>query len=131
MKKQGETRKVYVHMLNGTLTATERSMCCVVENWQTPEASTLYSDHPTLTLFADKDTATHPSSRTLIDGETGPHNPASTSAVHARSGVPSLGKGTAKVVAEEGAVNLWLAFLSPSGYSVVGGAVHVNECLEA
>ncbi|KAG8983567.1 Cytosolic seryl-tRNA synthetase [Tulasnella sp. JGI-2019a] len=41
LKKQGETRKVYVHMLNGTLTATERSMCCVVENWQTPEGLTI------------------------------------------------------------------------------------------
>ena len=27
----------YVHMLNGTLCATERALCCVVENWQTPE----------------------------------------------------------------------------------------------
>ncbi|KAE8212737.1 hypothetical protein CF319_g899 [Tilletia indica] len=37
MKKQGETKKTYVHMLNGTLCATERALCCVVENWQTPE----------------------------------------------------------------------------------------------
>jgi len=41
LKKPGETRKVYVHMLNGTLTATERSLCCVVENWQTPEGLTI------------------------------------------------------------------------------------------
>jgi seryl-tRNA synthetase len=27
-----------VHLLNSTLTATERSLCCVLENWQTPEA---------------------------------------------------------------------------------------------
>ena len=33
----GETRKEYVHMLNGTLTATERTLCCVLENYQTPE----------------------------------------------------------------------------------------------
>ena len=29
--------KQYVHMLNGTLCATERTMCCIVENYQTPE----------------------------------------------------------------------------------------------
>ncbi|GAB4815456.1 hypothetical protein N2152v2_002502 [Parachlorella kessleri] len=33
----GEGKKEYVHMLNGTLTATERTLCCVLENWQTPE----------------------------------------------------------------------------------------------
>lgn len=37
LKKGGEERKAYVHMLNGTLCATERALCCVVENWQTPE----------------------------------------------------------------------------------------------
>ena len=29
--------KQYVHMLNGTLCATERTMCCIMENYQTPE----------------------------------------------------------------------------------------------
>lgn len=29
--------KQYVHMLNGTMCATERTMCCIVENYQTPE----------------------------------------------------------------------------------------------
>ncbi|CAO1619616.1 unnamed protein product [Jaminaea pallidilutea] len=37
LKKQGDTKKTYVHMLNGTLCATERALCCVVENWQTPD----------------------------------------------------------------------------------------------
>ncbi|MBW0464618.1 hypothetical protein O181_004333 [Austropuccinia psidii MF-1] len=37
VKKQGETQKVYVHMLNGTLCATERALCCLVENHQTAE----------------------------------------------------------------------------------------------
>ncbi|KAI5481752.1 serine-tRNA ligase [Pseudohyphozyma bogoriensis] len=37
IKKQGDTKKVYVHMLNGTLCATERALCCLVENYQTPE----------------------------------------------------------------------------------------------
>lgn len=29
--------KVYAHMLNATLCATERTMCCIVENYQTEE----------------------------------------------------------------------------------------------
>jgi seryl-tRNA synthetase len=33
--KQGEREKKYVHMLNGTLCATERTMCCIAENYQT------------------------------------------------------------------------------------------------
>ena len=28
---------MYVHMLNSTLTATERTICCIIENYQTPE----------------------------------------------------------------------------------------------
>jgi len=27
----------FVHMLNATMTATERTLCCIVENYQTPE----------------------------------------------------------------------------------------------
>ncbi|KAI0717897.1 serine-tRNA ligase [Cerioporus squamosus] len=37
LKTKDQTRKVYVHMLNGTLCATERALCCIVENYQTPE----------------------------------------------------------------------------------------------
>ena len=33
--KDGE--KEYVHMLNATLCATERTLCCILENYQTPE----------------------------------------------------------------------------------------------
>lgn len=36
-QKGPEKRKNYVHLLNSTLTATERTLCCVIENWQTPE----------------------------------------------------------------------------------------------
>ncbi|EMD37004.1 hypothetical protein CERSUDRAFT_114905 [Gelatoporia subvermispora B] len=36
-KTKDQARKVYVHMLNGTLCATERALCCIVENYQTPE----------------------------------------------------------------------------------------------
>jgi seryl-tRNA synthetase len=32
-----EAKKEYVHMLNSTLSATERTLCCVLENYQTPE----------------------------------------------------------------------------------------------
>lgn len=33
-KDMGPKEKKYVHMLNGTLCATERAMCCLVENYQ-------------------------------------------------------------------------------------------------
>lgn len=32
-----EPRKDYVHMLNCTLSATQRTLCCVLENFQTPD----------------------------------------------------------------------------------------------
>lgn len=37
IKQQTETRKKYVHALNSTLVATERAMCCILENYQTEE----------------------------------------------------------------------------------------------
>lgn len=33
----GEVNKRYVHMLNCTLTATERTLCCLLENYQTED----------------------------------------------------------------------------------------------
>ncbi|RKP22684.1 seryl-tRNA synthetase [Syncephalis pseudoplumigaleata] len=36
-KKMGDREKKYVHCLNATLCATERALCCLVENHQTPE----------------------------------------------------------------------------------------------
>jgi seryl-tRNA synthetase len=36
-KKQGDTSKKFVHMLNGTLCATTRTICAILENNQTPE----------------------------------------------------------------------------------------------
>jgi seryl-tRNA synthetase len=33
----GEEKKSHVHMLNSTLTATERTLCCILENYQTPD----------------------------------------------------------------------------------------------
>ncbi|WWC59140.1 serine-tRNA ligase [Kwoniella dejecticola CBS 10117] len=35
--KTKDSKVGFVHMLNGTLCATERALCCVVENYQTPE----------------------------------------------------------------------------------------------
>lgn len=34
-KKKGEAEKKYVHMLNATLCATQRTLCCILENYQT------------------------------------------------------------------------------------------------
>jgi seryl-tRNA synthetase len=35
-KKMNEKSKKYVHMLNATLCATTRTICCILENYQTP-----------------------------------------------------------------------------------------------
>jgi seryl-tRNA synthetase len=35
-KKQGDREKRYVHMLNSTLAANTRVLCCILENYQTP-----------------------------------------------------------------------------------------------
>ena len=37
MKKMGDREKKYVHCLNSTLTATERTLCCILENYQTED----------------------------------------------------------------------------------------------
>jgi seryl-tRNA synthetase len=34
-KKTEGDQKIYVHMLNGTLCACERTLCCILENYQT------------------------------------------------------------------------------------------------
>ncbi|KAF2637842.1 serine-tRNA ligase [Massarina eburnea CBS 473.64] len=39
VKKQTSTRKEYVHALNGTLCATERTLCCLLENFQSPDGT--------------------------------------------------------------------------------------------
>jgi len=36
-KKEDPNTSNFVHMLNGTLCATERTLCCILENYQTPE----------------------------------------------------------------------------------------------
>ncbi|KAH8798959.1 seryl-tRNA synthetase-like protein [Hyaloscypha sp. PMI_1271] len=40
-KLQTEIRKKYVHALNSTLCATERALCCLLENFQTEEGFTV------------------------------------------------------------------------------------------
>ncbi|KAJ3020023.1 Cytosolic seryl-tRNA synthetase [Thoreauomyces humboldtii] len=40
-KKLNDSTKKYVHALNCTLTATERTICCLLENWQTEEGVTV------------------------------------------------------------------------------------------
>jgi len=35
--KDDANQKEYVHLLNSTLSATERALCCILENYQTPE----------------------------------------------------------------------------------------------
>jgi seryl-tRNA synthetase len=40
-KSQTDNRKKYVHCLNSTLCATTRTMCCILENYQTEEVSSL------------------------------------------------------------------------------------------
>jgi seryl-tRNA synthetase len=37
IKKLGDQNKQYVHLLNSTLSATERTLCCLLETHQTPE----------------------------------------------------------------------------------------------
>ena len=37
IKKMGEREKKYVHCLNSTLCATERALCCILENYQTED----------------------------------------------------------------------------------------------
>ncbi|PJF18575.1 Seryl-trna synthetase [Paramicrosporidium saccamoebae] len=41
LRKMGDREKRYVHCLNSTLTATERTLCCILENYQTPEGFTV------------------------------------------------------------------------------------------
>ncbi|XP_024373250.1 serine--tRNA ligase isoform X2 [Physcomitrium patens] len=36
-KKMNDQVKNYCHLLNSTLTATERTLCCILENYQTPD----------------------------------------------------------------------------------------------
>lgn len=37
LRKMGDRDKKYVHCLNSTLSATERTLCCILENYQTAD----------------------------------------------------------------------------------------------
>ena len=39
VKKQLDKTKKYAHCLNGTLCATTRTLCCILENYQTEDVS--------------------------------------------------------------------------------------------
>lgn len=41
IKKMNDREKKYVHCLNSTLCATERALCCILENYQTEEGITI------------------------------------------------------------------------------------------
>lgn len=73
-------------MLNGTLCATERALCCIVENYQTPEVC-LPSYH-----LAELEHSY------ALPGTADSRSP---EAIHARPGVPAVGKGAPKNVTEE------------------------------
>lgn len=45
-KKVTDVKKSYVHALNATLCATERALCCVLENYQTEDVSLLSAITP-------------------------------------------------------------------------------------
>jgi seryl-tRNA synthetase len=40
-KSAANTKKVYVHALNSTLCATERALCCILENYQKEDVSSI------------------------------------------------------------------------------------------
>jgi seryl-tRNA synthetase len=46
VKKQTAVRKEYCHLLNSTLTATGRTLCCIMENYQTPDGIVVVSQVP-------------------------------------------------------------------------------------
>lgn len=50
-KTQTDIRKKYVHALNSTLCATERALCCLLENFQTEEVSRNFCLHPFLLKY--------------------------------------------------------------------------------
>lgn len=41
VKKATDLKKTYVHALNATLCATERTLCCILENYQKEDVRTL------------------------------------------------------------------------------------------
>jgi hypothetical protein len=74
--KKGGEKIQFVHMLNGTLCATERALCCLVENYQTQDVCPA---------------RVRPAAQLMIP--TGHPDPESVAAVHAGPRVPAVHQG--------------------------------------
>jgi len=97
-KKMGDKVKQYVHMLNATLTATERTVCCLVENYQTEKGIVIPT--PLRKYMGGKDlipfVKERPINRAKIKTERGKVKPA-------QSEAPSKPEAGGKVGKEKGA----------------------------
>ncbi|CAA0827255.1 Serine--tRNA ligase [Striga hermonthica] len=75
-QKSNDKAKEYVHMLNSTLTATERTMCCILENNQKedgveiPEALRSFMGGKAFIPFKNNNSLSLGSSRSRLDLET-------------------------------------------------------------
>lgn len=67
-KLQTDIKKKYVHALNSTLCATERALCCLLENFQTEDVSYLYSscDKSLMAIGRDSLCLSHSESTSLV-----------------------------------------------------------------
>jgi seryl-tRNA synthetase len=54
IKKQTDVKKTYVHCLNSTLTATTRTICAILENFQTEDVRNFKLLRLGLTNFAGR-----------------------------------------------------------------------------
>lgn len=95
MKTKDQTRKVYVHMLNGTLCATERALCCLVENYQTSEVCPLLYDQRNRRLNV----------------RSGPCHSRGPSPVYARSRFPPIRQRASKEPPEKTSVDVYFVLV--------------------
>lgn len=100
--KTDTTKASFVHMLNGTLCATERALCCLVENYQTPEVSSepLHASYEAVKLTIR---------------QSGLENTRSLETVHARKGIPAIHSGTAQRFNQQEEVDLTAGVVYVSG----------------
>lgn len=89
-KTQTEVKKKYVHCLNSTLCATTRTLCCVLENYQTEDVSVM--NHCRLHQESVAPISRH---HLLITGITGPQRTRTSPKVSSWGpGIHSLRQGT-------------------------------------
>lgn len=102
--KTDTTKASFVHMLNGTLCATERALCCLVENYQTPEVSSepLHASYEAVKLTIR---------------QSGLENTRSLETVHARKGIPAIHSGIAQRLDQQEEVDLTAGVVYVSGSS--------------